>query len=451
MSSEDSNTLTLLRLRLSNYRRFESFEITFDPHLTVLAASNGCGKTAVLDAVGVALRPFVAEMQKSQFHGFDDTDVRRHSSQGQTIKAFPLQLEADAVVDVHERGHRSWTLRLESEGGRTGRGAASDILNYAEDLRDAIVNDSSTPRPSLPVVAYYGTGRLWSVNSATKNRKEIAKNLAAVSGAYLDCLSSSSNYHQFVTWFERIIREAQDETQTGQKSPHRPIELLKAVRKAADHVLRPVQWHTLGWDHLEEEVIANHNERGRLPVSMLSDGVRNILGIVADLAHRCARLNPQLGADACERTAGIVLIDEIDMHLHPSWQQTVVQSLRDAFPRIQFILSTHSPQVLSTVEAKQIRVIQDDGNVLTPTLQTKGVLSSDVLLDVMNVNPEPELAVTNTLAEYQSNIQLGLHGSEQAQAQRETLLAHYGVDHPVMVDCDRLQRMFSRRDPIAEK
>ena len=96
--------------------------------------------------------------------------------------------------------------------------------------------------------------------------------------------------------------------------------------------------------------MVEHPEYGRLPLSSLSDGVRNMIALIADIAHRCARLNPHLSEEAARQTPGVLLIDEVDMHLHPRWQQLVVDLLRKAFPSLQIILSTHSPHVLSTVE-----------------------------------------------------------------------------------------------------
>ncbi len=77
-----------------------------------------------------------------------------------------------------------------------------------------------------------------------------------------------------------------------------------------------------------------------------------MLALVGDIAYRCYKLNAHLGEEAPQRTHGIVMIDEVDMHLHPSWQQTVLTDLCSAFPKLQFIVTTHSPQVLSTVRRK---------------------------------------------------------------------------------------------------
>jgi predicted ATP-binding protein involved in virulence len=95
--------------------------------------------------------------------------------------------------------------------------------------------------------------------------------------------------------------------------------------------------------------VAHHDQHGELSVALLSDGIRNMIGMVADIAFRATKLNPQFGFLAAKETPGVVLIDEVDMHLHPEWQQVVLQSLTTAFPALQFIVTTHSPQVLTTV------------------------------------------------------------------------------------------------------
>jgi predicted ATP-binding protein involved in virulence len=93
---------------------------------------------------------------------------------------------------------------------------------------------------------------------------------------------------------------------------------------------------------------------------MLSDGVRAMVSLTADLVWRCVKLNPNFGEHAAQKTQGIVLIDELDMHLLPSWQQTVIDAITKTFPNIQFIITTHSPQLLSTVPSDCIRIIVDD-------------------------------------------------------------------------------------------
>ena len=436
-------------LELRNYRRFAHLSIDFTEGLTVLVANNGGGKTAVLDAVAIALRVFVDELRSTTSHGFERTDVRLATAPtGAMVPSLPTSLSVLATIDGIRTGlHRE----LASMEGRTTYANANDLAKRARTLRNQLVdyaNRKYPKAPLFPVIAYYGTGRLWSTHKITAGKKKAAKNLAVQTEAYLDCLSPSSSYGHFVVWFESIVREAQNETQTGVLSPHRPALLLEGIRRATDAVLRPSGWRTLDWDFLTQEVVAQHKTQGRLPVSLLSDGIRNLVALVADLAHRAVRLNPHLGERACLETPGIVLVDEVDMHLHPGWQQTVVAQLREAFPSVQFILTTHSPFVTSTVHRDCIRILSDDGTVSVPSEQTQGAESPFVLGIVFGVDSSPPVEIAETLSEYRTLIEKGLATQPRAIELKEMLTKHFGSHHPAMLATEgllRLQRFKSER------
>jgi hypothetical protein len=127
-----------------------------------------------------------------------------------------------------------------------------------------------------------------------------------------------------------------------------------------------------------------------LPVSKLSDGYKNTLNIVADIAYRAALLNPNLGAVVLQQTPGVVLIDEIDLHLHPKWQALILSDLRQIFPCMQFIVTTHAPSVVSSVDKAHLRLLSRDAHqAAKPGVQTYGKDASSVLLAVMGANERP--------------------------------------------------------------
>jgi predicted ATP-binding protein involved in virulence len=201
---------------------------------------------------------------------------------------------------------------------------------------------------------------------------------------------------------------------------------LAVVRSAVDKALGPAGWHGLEWDFAEDTIVARHTEFGRLPVNILSDGIRNMIGLVADIAHRTARLNPHLRESAAVGTPGIVLIDEVDMHLHPQWQQVVLQSLQQAFPLIQFIVTTHSPQVLTTVRKENIRVfLRDEIGAWTTAAPATSPLaheSGDALARIMDTNPRPEVpGILPDLHAYELLARAGKGDSEQAREIRTRL------------------------------
>lgn len=205
--------------------------------------------------------------------------------------------------------------------------------------------------------------------------------------------------------------------------------------------------------------MAHHEQYGELPVALLSDGIRNMIGMVADIAFRATKLNPQLGAEASTETPGVVLIDEVDMHLHPEWQQVVLQNLITAFPSLQFIVTTHSPQVLTSIDASCIRLLRQEFDPETKNriavveliqTQTRGVSSADLLAQIMGIDPIPDVPEARMLSQFQALIQQNLHESEQGNALRTQLEAHFGINHPAMRECDRMIRLqaFKQKLPL---
>ena len=120
----------------------------------------------------------------------------------------------------------------------------------------------------------------------------------------------------------------------------------------------------------------------------MSDGYKNTLSMIGDIAYRMAVLNPMLGDKVLEETTGVVVIDEIDLHLHPQWQQTIISDLNTIFPKIQFIVSSHAPAVINSVAREQIRIL-DNGEIYMPAAQTYGRDANSILREVMKVAERP--------------------------------------------------------------
>ena len=120
----------------------------------------------------------------------------------------------------------------------------------------------------------------------------------------------------------------------------------------------------------------------------MSDGYKNTLSMIGDIAYRMAVLNPTLGDQVLEKTPGVVLIDEIDLHLHPQWQQTILSDLNVIFPEVQFIVSSHAPAVINSVPREQIRIL-DHGEIYMPAAQTYGRDANSILREVMKVSERP--------------------------------------------------------------
>ena len=121
-----------------------------------------------------------------------------------------------------------------------------------------------------------------------------------------------------------------------------------------------------------------------IPFEHLSDGQRTLLGLFCDIARRAAILNPHFEGEANEKTNGVVLIDELDLHLHPKWQMNIIENLKKTFPNIQFICTTHSPILLRSIEKEKI-IVLENGEQSKLDFFTKGRDINSILYDLMGV------------------------------------------------------------------
>jgi predicted ATP-binding protein involved in virulence len=460
------------RLAMANFRCFSECQITFHRSLTVLVARNGKGKTAILDAITGAFAPFLNVLvHKKQSKGFTKDDLRVSFNDvvgiGPPTQNFgPLENGemvnahfVSVLTEAHLKNNPSiWEFQGDLQGTKlsTKRSWSRPLTEMARDLESQVVDSTVAPlTESLPLIAYFRAGRQLSrdikIRSAPGNPGH--DRFRGYTGA-LDC---GSNYGTFIDWYMTMFRTlgrlsieernlAKDVT-----SRHQPAALLAAVNKAVDTVLRAeTGWHGLHVDKGSSQLMLRHSRHGRLPLGFQSDGIRNTVAMVADTAHRCARLNPQFGEDAPSETPGILMIDEVDLHLHPEWQQSIIGALRDAFPKLQLIVSTHSPQVISTVDSESIRTMnfaEDQSHTLTPGFQTRGVRSSDILSAIMGVDPVPRVPESQLLSEYRAMIESGEASTPAAGELKQRLLSHFGQHHPIVLDCERLLRFsdFKRR------
>lgn len=296
------------------------------------------------------------------------------------------------------------------------------------------------------MVSYYPSSRLWV------NHKE-ASGKAVISGSrtlgYEDCLSSSSSFRQMQRWLKDATGSAQQEKEFKGYEQSNLKPRLEGIQNAVNQAMSEEGWSEFHYSFAHQELVMWHADHGLLPVSLLSDGVRAMISLIADIAFRCARLNGHLQERAPELTKGIVAIDEVDLHLHPAWQQRVISSLRSAFPNIQFIVSTHSPQVLSSVHKENIRTVgrNAEGKFVAeiPLVRSYGEISSDVLETIMLVDPYPPIAERKDLDRLVELVDQGNYQEAEASSLFEQLTASLGTNHPALA---RLQRSIQRQEAL---
>jgi len=448
--------LWLQRIELNNYRCFKHLTVEFDERLTVLIARNGLGKTAVLDAISVAFGPFVGSFHTGKSTGIDPADVRLLLTNAQLREMEP---QYPASVSVQTKLELRGTLSYDKEYNipsiryLNAKKSKTTIKEAHLSKLGSLMQSAITRNEPviLPLVAYYGTGRLWNQKKKTDNKVFKSEFFSRTSG-YQDCLDPASSFKYVKDWLKyateadseerNLQRERQGSAYQETDTAYTP--LLSAIRQAVDECLHVSGWQGLRYSFKHQTVIMEHPQQGVLEVSQLSDGVRNMIGLVADIAYRTVRLNSQFGQDAPRQTPGLVLIDEVDMHLHPEWQQVVLTNLTQAFPALQFVVTTHSPQVLSTVKREQVRLLSEtvEGEAVAavPVGNTYGRSNADVLQAVMDVEPEPKLPESQDLRDYLNLVEQGDWRSNEAGILRRQLVSALGEDHPAFLRADRIMR-----------
>ena len=397
--------MKLKSVEIENYRAIDELLLPLHPSLTVLHGDNAHGKTSVLSAIAVALGRIPTLLPGVSGIDFRKTDPRSPSR--------PLRVAVTAT------GGMEWE-RLTQAGRRTRRRFPTGVMESIE----AIVNaDREQDEPlDLPIVAFYGTER--SVSDNPPWRPSFAKDFprfAALEGA----LSARANFRDFAEWFYAWENEELREQKQRRDFDYR-LKELDAVRRAIISMVpgasnlhikhRPRRRVMLSFapDSEEPEVLS---------LDQLSGGYRIVLAVAGDLARRMAHGNPHL-TDPLTSEA-IVLLDEIELHLHPAWQQHILTDLTRTFPNTQFIVSTHSPQVLTTIRPEQIvKLRRENGRIVAgqATEPTYGAEAGDVLSVEMGVGQRPsDNKFVKALESYMRLVSSGRGESTEATSLRRKL------------------------------
>lgn len=354
------------RIELTNFRSFTSRTFELAPSFNVLIGDNGAGKTAILDALAIGAGAIFLGLDGMSPPGIHRDDVRRVAHGLGEVPT--LEAIYPAKVTCHGRlGDESleWTRTLEGPNKHTTHGGASDLAQRATHWNEQV---RAGEEITLPLVSYYGTGRLWLQRRASRTGTRVLRPGSRLRG-YQGCLDPASDLKGFVSWFKTMELI---QLQKGQN-----LGTLDAVKQAIRKCLR-------GWDEVFYDVrlgsLVARNQGTQLPFEMLSDGVRNILAMVGNIAYRAATLNPHLREEAPSKTPGIVLIDEIDLHLHPLWQREVVDDLRSVFPAIQFVATTHSPFIIQSLRKNELINLDDRTRETLPSRSIE-----DIAEEVMGV------------------------------------------------------------------
>ncbi|MDR5782984.1 AAA family ATPase [Caballeronia sp. LZ065] len=381
--------MRLTSLELHNYRCYTSFKVSFEPGFNVIAGVNGSGKTSLLKGIRDALAPstrFVSAPD-GQVETLSDPDSVRISvevfgSRYRFEPQYPVKLVAKGQIGGEVLG---WTVERHGEGAPTSNQNDDPGVIIRKRLDGGGSASNTSSQDPLPILAYYPAYRHWPAGqvreSAAMTRRE------SRGAGYSNWWDASADPAALQEW---IIAKTLERLQSATDQGARWDAILDDELAIANGALQAVVEDAKGLRYeMAQKSLMMEWHSGRSPTAFgnLSDGQRVAIALVADIARRMCLLNPQLKQRVAQETPGVVLIDELDIHLHPKWQRLIVRGLTRAFPRVQFITATHSPQILSELHPSEIILLQPDG-VERPQV-SYGLDSSRVLEQIMDAKPRP--------------------------------------------------------------
>ncbi|MEL6440527.1 MAG: AAA family ATPase [Cyanobacteria bacterium J06621_8] len=400
------------QLKINSFRGIRDLTLDFDlKEPTVLIGINGVGKSSVLDCLAILLSWFTARVQNLQGSGsyFLDSDINYKDKEAHN----------EITVNTLDFQDVTWSLTKVKKGH--GKNTSSDLVRLRELIKNIHKKNQIDDQISLPLAVYYPTNR--AVLDVPLRIKK--KHLFDPINAYdLALAKEAIDFRRFFEWFRNREDLENENYRYNQESEDQQLE---TVRKAIYQMLP-------GFLNLRVQRsplrMTLEKEEQQLVVNQLSSGEKCLLAMVGDLARRLAIANPNC-QNALQGDA-IVLIDEIELHLHPAWQRDIIPALKRTFPNCQFIITTHSPQVLSHIKSENIYLLESfNAEIVARKPQSSfGRDSNSILEDIMGVSERPQEIKKDILKLFQLIDEGKLNNAQQL---RQEIVNKIGSDEPELI------------------
>ena len=266
----------------------------------------------------------------------------------QFVQVKPVKIEATAKFPESDN-LVTWKRQiLEDSSSTTSSEAEVGSIRRIGQSNYQKITKEGNEKVSLPVIAFFGTSRAHGAGRNTQSR--IGREIF-IEG-YQDWYEMKSNTFKYENWLAsyEILKKTKKEYPNSKKA------FLEAI-KTANPFIEDIEvvagklWLKIKMDDYESSL---------LPIELHSDGIRFFSEMVAELAYRCIILNGYLDAKAVSESVGVVMIDELDLHLHPNWQRNVIKNLKEAFPKIQFVVTTHSPFIVQSTKKEELIILDEE-------------------------------------------------------------------------------------------
>lgn len=348
------------KIDIVNFKGFQREMREFKSNLTVVIGNNTAGKTTLLKALQIGLGAYLQCLSKlpsavqyrrnfsihDRFMAFDSTE-KDYVPNGERTR---ITIDADFyVTDSIENNEPqftpisiSWSREFTGSTTTHSRSCARELMTMVSDMEAKRYEHHDGA--IYPLVLSFGAKR--TSDAQMKITRKIKERASRIEKAYKFALHDKVDFDGAMEWLARYDKNVRD----GKEFEGTREAFFEALQTAIPALSE------IDFDHGEIEAVVSVT--GHIPsrhhFSYMSDGLQSMINIVAEIAHHCIELNGCLGRNAVKKTPGVVMIDEIDLYLHPHWQKHVLQDLAQAFPMIQFIVSTHSPFIVQSLQKNQL-------------------------------------------------------------------------------------------------
>lgn len=385
--------MQLDNIYIENFRPFKRLNIDLHPKMNVFIGLNGSGKTAILDSIAISFIPFISKLSKVNLFPRENLLLLKDAD----IHIGSDKLIITAYINYGKSDACKWSQSREIGSNRNFNNF--EYLNKY--IKDFLLNLEENPSSNLPIISYYSTSRMnfddtFKVSS-NKSRYEYNQFLAYNKSLF----TGVNSFNDFIVWFED--EEGYEDKMRLDKDPDYRNPKLQTVRNAIETFLNSFESNRVVFKNIRIKKERNENSiKYHSPIvsslvisknetdfqlEQLSSGEKMMIMLIVDIARRISIANPSLQNPLLGE--GIIIIDEIDLHLHPQWQREIVPALNKTFPNCQFIITTHSPQVLSKIKKENIFIIEDD-KILTNPPNTYGKDTNSILYEIFNTLERPK-------------------------------------------------------------
>jgi len=418
-------------VRLFNYKAAADVRLQLGKRLHVFVGDNGAGKTTILDGIaaglaGIASWKIGSAASGAEWVSLDLEKIRRRNGEYAAQAAVVLRLGAGTHIEEEEVHGETLPVFVTAPFERPKL-----IEADAKRWFGGLWNHARRGAPVvLPVFAYYTADRAAVPEAPSKRWDKQPERTAALRNAFW----ADASYDDLVSWFSTMERDELYEMRRRNDTSFRDPQ-LEAVRESVRRMVPGVR--NLAFDpisgHLQAEVESVCGT-DRFALDELSGGGRVMLALAADLARRMIQANPHVGLDS----PAVVLIDELDLHLHPRWQATVIDDLMKTFPRAQFVITTHSEQIISAVPSELVRAVRvgPEGIRTEPIGNFFGATYDRILVHVMRREGGRNPAHLAILEKYWEYVNEGQGEGPDALELRRVLDEIFPPTEPELVRAD---------------